>query len=343
MREAAPLLEVDRLSTVVRTRGGEVPVVREVSFTVQPGETLGIVGETGSGKTLTGLSIMGLLPGGVRVAGGAVRLGRRDLLALPERERRRVRGAELAMVYQDPTTALNPLMRLGEQVAEGLRAHGAGREQARRRTLEALAEVGLPSPERVARAWPHQLSGGMRQRAMIAVALANRPRLLVADEPTTALDVTVQQQILALVDRLRAETGLAVVWITHDLGVVARIAQQVLVMYAGRAVEVGPTAELFSRPQHPYTAGLLASIPPARGPERPPLRQIGGAPPDPAALPVGCAFHPRCRQRVERCATEDPPLTARPRRPGARAADGGSLQAGEGAAACWVPPERWAW
>jgi oligopeptide/dipeptide ABC transporter ATP-binding protein len=335
------LLEVDRLSAVVRGPGRDVPVVRDVSFTVRPGETLGIVGETGSGKTLTALSVMGLLPDGVRVSGGAVRLGGRDLLVLPERERRQVRGAELAMVYQDPMTALNPLMRLGEQVEEGLRAHGADREQARRRTIEAFAEVGLPSPERVARAWPHQLSGGMRQRAMIAVALANRPRLLIADEPTTALDVTVQQQILALVDRLRAETGLAVVWITHDLGVVARIAHQVLVMYAGRAVEVGPAAELFARPEHPYTAGLLASIPPARGRERPPLRQIGGTPPDPAALPLGCPFHPRCRQRAERCVAEDPPLTARAR--DADAAADGRRPVAVGAAACWVPPERWAW
>jgi oligopeptide/dipeptide ABC transporter ATP-binding protein len=323
------LLEVERLTTVVRARGREVPVVREVSFTLQPGEALGIVGETGSGKTLTALSLMGLLPDGARVAGGSVRLDGRDLLALPERERRQVRGTELAMVYQDPSTALNPLMRVGEQVAEALRAHGASREQAARRALEALAEVGLPNPARVARAWPHQLSGGMRQRAMIAVALACRPKLLLADEPTTALDVTVQQQILALVDRLRAETGLAVVWITHDLGVVARIARRVLVMYAGRAVELGPTAALFASPQHPYSAGLLASIPPARGRERPPLRQIGGTPPDPASLPRGCPFHPRCRQRVDRCLAEDPPLTER------GGADG-SL------AACWVPPERWA-
>jgi oligopeptide/dipeptide ABC transporter ATP-binding protein len=341
---APPLLEVDRLTTVVDTPDGAVPVVREVSFTLQTGETLGIVGETGSGKSLTALSVMGLLPEGVRVAGGSVRLNGRDLLTLSDRERRQLRGAQLGMVYQDPMTSLNPLMRVGEQVAEGLRAHGVARGQAHARALQALAEVGLPNPARVARAWPHQLSGGMRQRVMIAIALAGLraageagagaagpARLLIADEPTTALDVTVQQQIVALVQRLREEAGLAVIWITHDLGVVARLADRVLVMYAGRAVETGPAGALFASPNHPYTAGLLASIPPAGGTERPPLPQIGGSPPDPARLPAGCPFAPRCRHRIDRCTHEDPPMTPRtgdaPYPP---------------AAACWVPPERWA-
>ncbi|MBI3686926.1 MAG: ABC transporter ATP-binding protein [Actinobacteria bacterium] len=319
------VLEVAELSTAILTATGARPVVRGVSFAVAAGETLAIVGESGSGKTLTALSVMGLLPDGARVTGGSVRLGDRDLLGLGARERRAVRGAELAMIYQDPTTALNPLMRVGAQVRETLRAHGRSAEAARGRTLEALDEVGLPNPERIARAFPHQLSGGMRQRVVIAIAVSTRPRLLIADEPTTALDVTVQQQILALVDRLRADHGMGVIWITHDLGVVARIAQRTLVMYAGRAVEVGRTADLYRAPQHPYTAGLLGSVPPARGTQRPPLAQIGGQPPDPGALPPGCPFRPRCPQARDRCAATEPPLLARPPQQ----------------AACWVPVPEW--
>ncbi|MQA25790.1 MAG: ATP-binding cassette domain-containing protein, partial [Micromonosporaceae bacterium] len=301
------------------------PVVRDVSFTVGRGETVGLVGESGSGKTFTALSVMGLLPDAARVTAGTVRFDGVDLLTLPERQRRARRGAGIAMIYQDPMTALNPLMTMGAQILEGLDAHGTRGAEARRRMLDALADVGLPRPERIARTYPHQISGGQRQRVMIAMALALRPAMLIADEPTTALDVTIQQQILTLVDDLRQRDGLAVLWITHDLGVVARIAERVMVMYAGRIAEQAPARELFARPQHPYTAGLLASIPPPRIAEREPLPQIGGAPPDLGRLPAGCAFEPRCPHRVDRCATEEPPLSAR----------------GQSRAACWVPRERW--
>jgi oligopeptide/dipeptide ABC transporter ATP-binding protein len=319
------LLEVEALHAAVSGKGRELPVVRGVSFAVEPGETVGLVGESGSGKSFTALSVMGLLPEGAAVTGGVVRYGGRDLLTLPERERRALRGPELAMIYQDPMTALNPLMKVGAQITEGLAAHGVGGGEARTRMRGALSDVGLPTPDRIARAYPHQLSGGQRQRVMIAMALALRPKLLIADEPTTALDVTIQQQILALVAELRDRTGMAVLWITHDLGVVARIAQRVLVMYAGRIAESGQAGPLYREPHHPYTAGLLGSIPPPRGPERALLPQIGGAPPDVAALPPGCPFHPRCRQAREECRVEEPPL----------------LDRGASRAACWVPREEW--
>jgi len=320
-----PVLEVRDLHTVVRTDGHDLPVVRGVSFDVRAGEAVALVGESGSGKSLTALSVMGLLPDAARVVGGSVRLGGRDLQSLPESERRRTRGAQIAMVYQDPMTSLNPLMRVGSQVVEALDAHGVPRDEARRRAVEALGGAGLPRPERVARRYPHELSGGQRQRVMIAMAIALRPTVLIADEPTTALDVTIQQQVLALVDELRRATGLALIWITHDLGVVARVADRVLVMYAGQVVEAGPTRDLYRAPQHPYTAGLLGSIPPMLGTERPDLLQIGGAPPDLARRPSGCAFHPRCPQRVDRCVEEEPVLKPR----------------GENLAACWVPRDHW--
>ena len=319
------VLEVRDLQTVVRTGGRELPVVRGVSFDVGAGEAVALVGESGSGKSLTALSVMGLLPDAARVVGGSVRLDGRDLQALPESERRRTRGSQIAMVYQDPMTSLNPLMRVGAQVVESLEAHDVPRDEARRRAIEALGEAGLPRPERVARRYPHELSGGQRQRVMIAMAVALRPTVLIADEPTTALDVTIQQQVLALVDELRRATGMALVWITHDLGVVARVADRVLVMYAGQVVEAGATRDLYRAPQHPYTAGLLGSIPPMLGTERPDLLQIGGAPPDLARRPTGCAFHPRCPQRVDRCVEEEPVLGPR----------------GSDLAACWVPREQW--
>ncbi len=229
------------------------------------------------------------------------------------------------MIYQDPMTSLNPLMKVGPQVQEGLEAHGVPRADARLRTVEVLGDVGLPAPERIARRYPHQLSGGQLQRVMIAMAIALRPKVLIADEPTTALDVTIQQQILSLVDEMRRRDGLALVWITHDLGVVARVAGHILVMYAGKVVESAPSSDLFRQPQHPYTAGLLGSIASISDDERLPLRQIGGAPPDVARLPSGCPFHPRCPQRIEKCPEEEPPLDRR----------------GDALAACWVPPERW--
>jgi oligopeptide/dipeptide ABC transporter ATP-binding protein len=323
---APPVLSVRGLTTVLHLDGGAVPVVSGVDFDVAPGETVALVGESGCGKSLTMLSVMGLHPvPPAEIVGGEVLLDGRDVLAMDEDARRLVRGAEMAMVYQDPMTSLNPLMRVGEQIEEVLRAHRRPREEARRRAVEVLAEVGIPRPERAARAYPHEFSGGMRQRVVIAMALALRPKVLIADEPTTALDVTIQQQIIALVDRLREELSMAVVWVTHDLGVVARIAQRLLVMYAGRVVEEGATATVFAAPEHPYTAGLLAAIPPPRGAERRRLRQIAGSPPDPAALPPGCPFAPRCPYAVERCVAEMPPLTERR---GSRAA-------------CWVPPSAW--
>lgn len=320
-----PVLDVRGLCVQVAGRESPRPIVRDVSFTVRPGEVLGAVGESGSGKSLSALAVLGLLPDNAAVTAGEIRFDGTDLRTLRDRDARALRGARLAMIYQDPTTSLNPIMRIGPQVAEGLRAHGVDREEAKRRTLRALDQVGLPRPERIARSYPHQLSGGMQQRAMIAAALVHQPSLLVADEPTTALDVTIQQQIIALVDELRRETGLAVLWITHDLGVLARIADRVAVMYAGRLVEEGRTVAVFDDPQHPYTAALLASIPVPQGDDRPPLRQIGGRPPDFAALPSGCAFHPRCPQARDKCTVDAPPLTERT----------------TGRAACWVPPAEW--
>ncbi len=321
------LLSVRDLTVGVQRRRTLQPIVRDVSFDVGNGEAVGIVGESGSGKTLTMLSVMGLLPTPpLRVGAGEVRFGDRDLIRMRERDLRRIRGRDLAMIYQDPMTSLNPLMRIGEQIAEVMTAHGVAKDDARTRAREALAHVGIPDPDRTARAYPHEFSGGMRQRVMIAAALALNPQLLIADEPTTALDVTIQQQILALVRSLQAEHGMAIVWITHDLGVVARLVERVIVMYAGRIIEVAPTRRLFRSPEHPYTAGLLASLPDPSDRERRPLAQIPGSPPDPAGVPEGCPFRTRCRQAIERCAHEMPPLTDR---------------GGGQAAACWVPPEEW--
>jgi oligopeptide/dipeptide ABC transporter ATP-binding protein len=320
------LLSVRELEVGVERQRGTQPIVRQVSFDVGAGEAVGIVGETGSGKTLTMLAVMRLLPPQVRLTGGEIRFDGRDLTQMGGRELRRLRGRELAMIYQDPATSLNPLMTVGDQIAEAMTAHGVPRAQARVRMREALAQVGIPDPERTARSYPHQFSGGMRQRAVIAAALVLSPKLLIADEPTTALDVTIQQQILALVRRLQNETDMAMVWITHDLGVVARLVERVVVMYAGHVVEQAPTRRLFRRPEHPYTAGLLASLPDPSDPSRPQLAQIPGTPPDPASVPSGCPFSDRCRQAIDRCTRERPPLTAR----------GDSA-----AAACWVPPEEW--
>jgi oligopeptide/dipeptide ABC transporter ATP-binding protein len=319
------LLEVRDLE-VGLDRRRDATIVRQVSFDVAPGEAVGIVGETGSGKSLSMLAVMGLLPPAVRRTGGEIFFEGRDLGALPARELRKLRGCEIAMVYQDPATSLNPLMTIGDQIEEALSAHGVPRAQARTRMYDALAQVGIPDPKRTARSYPHQFSGGMRQRAMIATALVLSPKLLIADEPTTALDVTIQQQILALVRRLQDETGMAIVWITHDLGVVARLVDRVVVMYAGHVVEQATTRELFRQPQHPYTAGLLASLPDPSDRSRAPLAQIAGTPPDATQAPPGCPFHNRCPQAIERCVSERPPLMAR---------RGGSV------AACWVPPEAW--
>jgi oligopeptide/dipeptide ABC transporter ATP-binding protein len=324
-------LEVTDLHTSVRSGAGsdgrahDIEIVRGISFSVAAGETVGLVGESGSGKSFTALSIAGLLPDTARVTTGSIRVCGRETTTMSRRERRAVAGAEIGMVYQDPMTSLNPMMRIGAQVAEALTAHGWSRGAAHHRTLEVLDEVGLPSPEALARLYPHQLSGGMRQRVLIAAALAPRPTVLIADEPTTALDVTIQQQILALVGRLRDEYGLAVVWITHDLGVVARIADRVLVMYAGRIVEEAATDDAFRRPTHPYSAGLIGSIPSMGDMERADLPQIGGVAAALAELPRGCPFAPRCPQARAICHEREPELAPR----------------GASWAACWVPPEEW--
>jgi oligopeptide/dipeptide ABC transporter ATP-binding protein len=322
---SAPLLQVRGLHTTVRNRSGSLEILRGVDLAVDRGETLAVVGESGSGKSFTALSITGLLPADASITAGAVLLEDRDLASMPAKDRRTIRGAEIGMVYQDPMTSLNPVMRIGKQVTEGLTAHGWSKQAARARTIEVLGEVGLPTPERLVRLYPHQLSGGMRQRVLIACAIAPRPKALIADEPTTALDVTIQQQILDLVGRLRDEYGLAVIWITHDLGVVARIADRVAVMYAGRVVELADTQTLFAHPTHPYTDGLLRSLPTPDDPHQAPLAQIGGVPVSLSALPSGCPFAPRCPQRIERCEAAEPDLVDRDR----------------SRAACWVPPERW--
>jgi oligopeptide/dipeptide ABC transporter ATP-binding protein len=315
------------LTTVVGKRRREVPVVMDVGFDVAPGETVGLVGESGSGKSMTMLSVAGLVPSPpARVASGQVIFEGKDLLSLGEDGRRATRGSDIAMIFQDPMSSLNPLMRVGDQIAEGIRAHGASKVDARRRTLDVLSQVGIPEPPRAARSYPHEFSGGMRQRVMIASALALSPKLLIADEATSALDVTIQQQIVELVRGLQKDNGMAVIWITHDMGVVARLAQRVMVMYAGHIVEQAPARRIFSAPEHPYTAGLLSSIPSLDDSTRAPLQQIGGTPPDPVEVLPGCPFAPRCPQRIERCLHEMPPMTER---------------AEDGRAACWVPPAKW--
>jgi oligopeptide/dipeptide ABC transporter ATP-binding protein len=312
------LLEVDDLVVAftgdgdTRRRGGttaEVRAVDGVGFDVDTGERVALVGESGSGKTLTALAVMGLVDPPGRIAGGRIALDGRDLVGLAEREYRLVRGARVGMVFQDPMTALNPAQRVGDQVAEAVLVHdrAASRADARRRAHELLEQVRLPGGATRARDYPHQLSGGMRQRVMLAIALANHPALLIADEPTTALDVTTQAQILDLLDELRRELGMAVLLITHDLGVVAGHADRVVVMYAGRVVEEAPADALFRAPRHPYTRGLVASSPgvsDARGA----LTAIPGQPPSPGAIPSGCAFHPRCAFAEARCEEVVPPL-----------------------------------
>ena len=337
----ADLLQVRGLKVELPTPAGWVRPVNEVSLRIAAGESLGLVGESGSGKTMMALALMGLLPMGARVSGdanlsgdpnlpgqtnlsaevqvtrdasvaGDASRGRTDspetsLTSLTERGWRNVRGREIAMVFQEPMTALNPVMRIGAQIAEAVRVHGAGLDGGgvRRRVLDALRRAAVPEPESRAEQFPHQLSGGLRQRAMIAMALAGGPRLLIADEPTTALDVTVQKQILDLLDRLRRELQLGLLFITHDLGVVAQVADRVAVMYAGRIVEEGPAQEVLQAPRHPYTQGLLAASPTL---ERGKLKPIPGTVPQLTALPPGCAFEPRCSLRVAECVRAVPDL-----------------------------------
>jgi peptide/nickel transport system ATP-binding protein len=307
-------LEVENLGTWFYTRQGIVKAVDGVDFQVASGETLAIVGESGCGKSMTALSLMRLIPEPPgRIVSGAVRLGGRDLLKIGEEEMRKVRGNEISMIFQEPMTSLNPVMTIGKQIAEALVLHrNMNRKAAFRRAIEMLDLVRIPEPAQRAREYPHQLSGGMRQRAMIAMALACNPKVLIADEPTTALDVTIQAQILDLIVELQREFSAAVILITHDLGVVAETARRVIVMYAGRKVEEAEVGELFARPLHPYTAGLMASIPRLdlmRGEDKRPegrLQEIPGIVPPLFALPPGCAFAPRCPKADDLCRRERP-------------------------------------
>jgi oligopeptide/dipeptide ABC transporter ATP-binding protein len=306
------LLEVKNLRTYFPTRGGLVRAVDDLSFYLDRGELLGLVGESGCGKSMTALSIMRLVPAPGRSVGGEIRFEDRDLLKLSNAAMREVRGNDIAMIFQDPMTSLNPVFTVGEQIAEALRLHrGLSRQEARKAAVAAMREVAIPDSELRADDYPHQLSGGMRQRVMIAMALACDPKMLIADEPTTALDVTIQAQILELLNHLRKTRDLAVLLITHDLGVVAEVADRVCVMYTGKIVEESPVEELFARPKHPYTEGLLRSVPKLTRedvvrPER--LQTIEGIVPPPTNLPPGCHFEPRCPYRMPRCREGEIPL-----------------------------------
>ena len=304
-----PLLSVTNLTTAFATSRGEITAVEDVSFSLDEGEILGIVGESGSGKSVTALTIMGLLPQPpARVAAGEVRFAGEDLTRLSDARMRRIRGPGIAMVFQEPMTSLNPVFTIGEQVIETIRAHERLSQRAlHARALEMLEKVGIPSAARRMADYPHQLSGGQRQRVMLAIALACRPRLLIADEPTTALDVTIQAQILDLMMDLRDEFGMAIMMITHNMGVVAETADRVLVMYAGRIVEEAPVARLFDHPLHPYTRSLLECIP-SLDQDNERLVAIQGTLPDPARRPAGCRYAPRCRYAASVCGAAIPPL-----------------------------------
>ena len=317
------LLEVKDLRVSFPTSDGLVKAVRGVSFSVDPGRTFGIVGESGSGKTVLTQTLLGLTPG-AQISGQAIFDGT-DLIGLSNEEMREIRGAQIAVIFQDPLTSLHPLYRVGWQIAEMIRAHDKSvtRAQAQERAVELLGRVGIPRPRQRVRDYPHQFSGGMRQRAMIAMALSLEPKLIIADEPTTALDATVQAQILDLLLRLQQDSGTALILITHDLGVVAGIADDVMVMYAGRAAEVASKPDIFYRPHHPYTKGLLESIPNSSA-ARERLRPITGQPPSLINVPSGCAFHPRCAYVMDRCLSDEPRLTAMPEDPYHRSA-------------CWLP------
>jgi oligopeptide/dipeptide ABC transporter ATP-binding protein len=308
-----PLLEVDDLAVEFRTEDGTARALDGVSFTIDPGETVAIVGESGSGKSVTALSVLGLLrTPPARIVRGSVRLRGQELLGMSPKQLRAIRGKDAAMIFQDPMTALNPVHRVGSQIAENIRLHSdLGKKAALARAVELLALVGVAQPETRVRQYPHEFSGGMRQRAMIAMAIANDPALLIADEPTTALDVTIQAQVLSLLRTAQEETGAATVLITHDLGVVAEMAERVLVMYAGRIVEQADVRSLFRSPRHPYTVGLLDSIP-RLDVETQSLRPIPGSPPSLLAPPPGCPFAPRCALRQGRslCVTERPALVS---------------------------------
>jgi oligopeptide transport system ATP-binding protein len=307
------LLAIDNLSVTFRTERGLLRAVDGVSLAIHPGETLALVGESGSGKSVTALSILGLLGDNARIDRGRVLFEGRDLLGLDQAELRAIRGHRISMIFQEPMSSLNPVLTIGRQVAEPIRLHqGKSWSASLDQAAELLTRVSIPDAHDRLSQYPHHFSGGMRQRVMIAMALACRPRLIIADEPTTALDVTVQAQILELLKALTRETGAALLLITHDLGVVARYAQRVAVMYAGRIVESAPAAELYARPRHPYTEGLMASVPALTGKPRSRLVTITGQPPDLAALPPGCAFAPRCPHAHDLCSSQTPVLAPAP-------------------------------
>ena len=317
-----PLLAVDDLRVHLSTPRGVVRAVDGVDFSLQPGTSLGIVGESGCGKTMTALALMRLLPSPpARIVSGRIMFDGEDVVALDEQRLRALRGNAMAMIYQDPMTTLNPVFTAGEQIAEAVRLHrNASRAAAMARAIEMLELVGIPDPSRCAQSYPHQLSGGMRQRAVIAMALACHPKLLIADEPTTALDVTIQAQILDLLRRLQQELGTAIILITHDLGVIADLVDTVVVMYAGKVAERASVKRLFSAPRHPYTQGLLRSVPSLETREHR-MRTIDGAVPSALAMPSGCRFHPRCAIARDICRSEEPPVVS----------DGAG-----GEAACWA-------
>jgi oligopeptide/dipeptide ABC transporter ATP-binding protein len=307
------LLEIAGLSTSFTTRSGIIRAVDNVSLSLRAGHVLGLVGESGCGKTITALSILNLVPPPGRITAGKILFEGRDLLTLSDVEMRKVRGARISMVFQEPMTALNPVFTVGNQISEVLTTHqNITEHEALARSIELLQSVGIPSPEKRVHEYPHQLSGGMRQRVMIAMAIACRPSLVLADEPTTALDVTIQAHILELLARIQAEMGMAMVLVTHDLGLIAERAHEVAVMYAGRIVEKADTATLFAEPLHPYTRGLMASIPrPGEG-RRSRLRTIPGSVPRLSDLPQGCTFSPRCDIRIDQCSTEPELVELRP-------------------------------
>ncbi len=305
--EAGNLLQVNRLNTQIHTPRGTLRAIRDVSFSLQPGEILGLVGESGSGKSVTLRSLLRIMPKTAEIS-GSVQWQGREISDLSPKELRALRGGEIAMIFQEPMIALNPVLTVWRQIDESLAAHtDLNRKHRRIRAIELLNQVGIPAPEMRVDDYPHQFSGGMRQRVMIAIALAGKPQVLLADEPTTALDVTIQEQILKLLSNLRDELGMGMIFVTHDLGVVAQLCDRVAVMYAGRIVENAPVADIFSHPRHPYTQGLMDSVPQTGG-ERMPLLSIEGTPPSLLNLPKGCSFSPRCRFKTARCEREVPVL-----------------------------------
>jgi oligopeptide/dipeptide ABC transporter, ATP-binding protein, C-terminal domain len=322
---AQPLLAVRDLKTYFHTENGVTRSVDGVSFEIKPGEVLGIVGESGSGKSVTSFSVMGLIGEPGRIEGGQLLFEGQDLTKLSKREMRNIQGNSIAMIFQEPMTSLNPLLKVGFQIAENIALHQkTDKKTAKARSIEMLRKVGIPRPEAVAKSYPHELSGGMRQRVMIAIALSCNPKLLIADEPTTALDVTIQAQILRLMMELRAELNTSIMIITHDLGVIAEIADRVIVMYAGQVVEEGNVYELFRSPCHPYTKGLMNSTP-SIDEKRRRLESIPGTVPVSSNMPEGCRFHPRCAHAMDKCVKQPPPLT--------HTSTGGSVR-------CWLNKEE---